>query len=369
MKAAYRAGEDDALALFARAPVIHLASIIGTGIGTGTGTGTSTGSAAGTGAGRPILRTLHGVVVDGRIAFHGGDHGDKVAVIGREAVLSAEEVIAEIPSHFIDPERACPATTYYRSAMARGVVRRVEDLDRKARVLQALMERFQPEGRHVPITAGDPRYRKSLETLLIAELVPDRLSAKHKLGQNRNARQIEQVMAGLWQRGEPGDLRAIRTLFEEHPGSPEPGFLRGPDGVALCCAPDRRDAGQVAEILAPQHWNEGLSPEVIARAHLGGAAWVVARDRTAGAVIATARASGDGARHAHVMDVVVVDAWRGQGLGAALMGLLLDHPALRSCANVQLRTRDAQRFYRRFGFATSPDRFDEMVMRRSVVGE
>ena len=351
MKAAYRAGEDDALALFARAPVIHMASVV----------------QSGSGSGRPILRTLHGVVVDGRIAFHGGDHGDKVAVIGREAVFSAEEVVAEIPSHFINPERACPATTYYRSAMAHGVIRRVDDLERKARVLEALMERFQPEGGYVPITAGDPRYRKSVASLLIAELVPDRLSAKHKLGQNRDGRQIEKVMAGLWQRGGPGDIRAIRVLFEEHPGSPEPGFLRGPDGVVLCCAPDRRDAGRVAEILAPQYWNQGVSPEAIIRAHLGAAAWVVARDRGTGAVIATARANGDGARHAHVMDVAVIDAWRGRGVGVALMDLLLDHPALRRCANVRLQTRDAQQFYERFGFAINPGRFDTMVLQRPGV--
>ena len=53
--------------------------------------------------------------------------------------------------YFSDGERACPATTLYRSAQAHGTLEEVTSRADKARVLQALMEKYQPEGKHVPI--------------------------------------------------------------------------------------------------------------------------------------------------------------------------------------------------------------------------
>ena len=58
--------------------------------------------------------------------FHGSPRGEKNAWIGREAVVTAHEIVAEIPSYFVDPRRACPATTFYESAQLRGVVNRLD---------------------------------------------------------------------------------------------------------------------------------------------------------------------------------------------------------------------------------------------------
>ena len=51
-----------------------------------------------------------------------------------------------------------------------------------------------------------------------------------------------------------------------------------------------------------------------------------------------------------IYDVIVAPAWRGRRVGQALVRLLLDHPALRTTANVLLGTRDAQSLYAKFGF-------------------
>src|SRR5437660_1948594 len=94
-KEIYRMDQAAARALLERAAVVRLATTAADG--------------------RPILRTVHGVLVDGAIAFHAAPVGEKMAGLGRPAVVAAEEVVAAIPSYFVDPERACPATTYYRS--------------------------------------------------------------------------------------------------------------------------------------------------------------------------------------------------------------------------------------------------------------
>jgi ribosomal protein S18 acetylase RimI-like enzyme/nitroimidazol reductase NimA-like FMN-containing flavoprotein (pyridoxamine 5'-phosphate oxidase superfamily) len=338
--------ERQAWALFARAPSVRFAGADE--------------------AGRPVLRTLSAAVLDGRLCFHGTDHGEKLGFMGRDAVASYDEVVAQIPSYWIHPELACPASTYYLSAMVEGRVERVDDLTHKARALSALMNHFQPEGGYAEIRPDDKRYIKVLETMMVAELVPTRVTAKHRLGQHRTRAQIERVLTGLWSRGAPADLRALRLIREAHPERPLPDFLRGPHDSVLCVAPDDDDARAVAALLVGNYWTEPFTPAQLAAAQLGSTAWVVAREQATGVVLASARAVSDRARFGYILDVIVREDLRGRGLGRALMRLLLDHPALRGLCTIGLRTRDAQALYREFGFTEPRPIGTEMVLLRGA---
>ncbi len=191
---------EDALALFRRAPSVHIA----------------TTSADGT----PVLRTVHGVVLDGAIAFHAAPAGEKMDTLGRRAVVGYDEIVAEIPSWFSDPERACPATTFYLSVQAHGTIDRVDEPVRKAAVLQALMTRFQPEGRHVPITHDSAMYRAAVNGILIAQVKLDRVDGKAKLGQNKKPEELARLIEKLRERAAPGDLRAIELIRAANPDVP-----------------------------------------------------------------------------------------------------------------------------------------------------
>jgi len=328
-KEIFRMDRAEAVGLLQRSEVVHLAST--------------------TADGAVVLRTVHGVVVRGALAFHGAPAGEKMEIVGREAVVSAEEVVAAIPSYFIDPERACPATTLYRSVQVHGRVVRVDDAEEKAEVLSALMHRFQPEGGHVPISAGDPLYKKAVAGIMVLKVSLEQLDGKAKLAQNRSPEERQRLMAKLWERGLDGDPAAIELMRAANPGTPLPEFLRAPEGVSLSVVLGPADAPVAAELLVDAYWNAGFSSEEIAAAHLGSAAWVGARDAQ-GVLIATARAIGDGAKRAWIYDVMIAAPWRGRGLGEALMRLLLDHPAVRGTRRVYLGTRDAQSFYERLGF-------------------
>lgn len=331
----FRASESLAWELFGRAPAVRFAAV-------------SSG-------GQPVLRTLNAVVLDGCLCFHGRDKGEKLGLIGRPALASYDEVVAEVPSYWLHPQLACPASTYYLSAIAEGRVERIADLQHKARVLSAMMERFQPEGGYDPIRADDRRYAVVLEKLLVARFVPERVTAKRKLGQHRSVAQIEHVLEGLWRRGRVSDLPAIRAVREAHPERPVPAFLRGPLGTVLCVAPDAQDARAVATLLEGQYWTHSFTLDRMSRAQVGSNAWVVARDGATGAVVASARAITDQARFGYVLDVVVRSDLRGQGFGTALMRLLLDHPAVRGLHSLVLRTRDAHPLYEKFGFECRSD--------------
>jgi nitroimidazol reductase NimA-like FMN-containing flavoprotein (pyridoxamine 5'-phosphate oxidase superfamily)/GNAT superfamily N-acetyltransferase len=327
---------DDAWQMFARATSVRFAGVC---------------------EGRPVLRTLSAVVSDGAICVHGADDGEKLGLLG-PVIASCEEIVAQVASYWVHPELACPASTYYLSAIAEGELKRVDDLDRKAAIMGALMSRFQPEGGYVPLT-HDKRYAKVLESLLIAELRPTKLSAKHKLGQHRTKKQAESILEGLWQRGGPGDTRAIRLIRDAHPDAPC--FRSGPEQSVLDVSPTVEDARQVARLLEGQYWTGGFSLEQLAQSQLNSDAWIVARLGTE--VVASARAVTDGVRLAWIMDVIVHPAKRGLGYGRALMQLLMEHPALRTATRMRLRTRSPE-FYGRLGFVKAEPAQDEMSFTR-----
>lgn len=313
------------------------------------------------GDGFVLQKIWHSVVVGDSLVFHAGRHGEKQQLLERECVVTAQQVVANVPSYFIDPELACPATTYYRSAQLRGRLERVVELDEKFEVLRHLMQRYQPEGGFEPLASGR-RYDDVVRGLLVMRLRCREITGKAKLGQNRGRRDIENVLLGLWNRGTPGDLAAIDAIRRAHPARLDPEFLRAPASVELVCAPTRADSRGAADLLVNQYWTEGESHEVLARAQRESDAWVVARCGTA--VVATARSVGDGVRWAHVKDVAVAARARGAGLGDRIVRLLMNHPRVRNARRVHLATRDAVDFYARHGFRRCPSDFYEMIRER-----
>ncbi len=300
--------------------------------------------------GQPLLRALHGVVTaEGTLAFHSGRIGEKVALIDREVVVSAHEVIAQIPSYFTDPNRACPATTLYFSAQAKGTLRAVEDVTRKADILQNLMERFQPEGRHTPLEAEHPLYKKAIKALLVYEVSLDRISGKAKMAQNKKAKHRQRIMEGLWTRGLPRDLRAIDAIGTTNPDTIWPTAWNLPEGLRPTVHVNDELCAQAVSALRDTYWRAGQSEQEIMKTLQTSNARVGLVD-SQGQLVAFARAVSDGPGRAWIYDVLVQENHRGQGLGTTIMRLLLTHPAVRQARSIMLGTRDAQPFYKRLGF-------------------
>lgn len=332
-KAIYRGTGDAARALFANADVIHLATT--------------------SNEGRPILRTLNAVVVDGALAFHGAPAGEKMEGLGKVAVVSAERIVASIPSYFLDAERACPATTYYVSAQAHGTLAEVTDPTKKARILGALMGKYQPERGHVPIDAAHPLYAKAIRGLLVAEVSLEAVDGKEKLGQNRTPEERVRVLEHLWRRGAPADVEAIALIVRRFPDLPTPAFLRHAGEVRLQCALASDEHDDAVALLEDAYWLTDLPGSTIRKAIATSTATVGARDAQ-GNLVAFARAVSDH-RIAWIYDVMIAPSHRGRGLGRRLMELLLDHPAVRAARGVRLSTRDAMDFYRPLNFVLTSE--------------
>lgn len=338
----------EAIAILARAPFVRIATT--------------------TTRGEPVLRSMNAAVLGDRLVFHGAPVGEKTEALGREAVVAAEEIVASLPSYFVDPERACPATTLYRSVQAHGTLDEVDDPRDKARALEALLAKHQPEGGFVPIAHDHPLYQKTVASLLVVSVSLERLDGKAKLAQNRTPEEQRRIASSLWRRGDEGDAAAAFAVVSANPKTPLPDFLRAPGGLRLDGGRGS-DAEACADLLGDAYWNDRFTRDEIVRSHLESRAWVVARDE-GGRVVASARAISDGAKCAWIYDVVVAPELRGKGVGDAVVRVLLDHPAVRRARFVRLGTQDAMRFYEKMGFIETsalpprPYRSTDMVLVR-----
>jgi GNAT superfamily N-acetyltransferase len=83
----------------------------------------------------------------------------------------------------------------------------------------------------------------------------------------------------------------------------------------------------------------------------------------AGRQVAFGRVVTDFVRFGHVLDVFVLQEFRGRGIGKLLMSSMLAHPALSTVVRFTLGTADAHGLYAQFGFTATanPERQMELI--------
>ena len=110
--------------------------------------------------------------------------------------------------------------------------------------------------------------------------------------------------------------------------------------------PARLDLDAVHGLLATSYWAQGRSRELLRTAFQNSLClnlWSGVRQ------IGFCRAVTDYATFTWLCDVIVAEAFRGQGLGKWMVRCLIEHPKLQTC-NQALATRDAHSLYERCGF-------------------
>ncbi|MNI84708.1 hypothetical protein D3C73_1416350 [compost metagenome] len=88
----------------------------------------------------------------------------------------------------------------------------VEELTEKAAVMSLFMQKLQPEGGYVPITADNPKYRPRLKGVALVRIVPEELTAKFKFGQNLKEEERAGVTQGLAGRNGPRDAETLDMM-------------------------------------------------------------------------------------------------------------------------------------------------------------
>lgn len=110
--------------------------------------------------------------------------------------------------------------------------------------------------------------------------------------------------------------------------------------------PERMDFDATCRLLWSTYWAAARSAEVIResmRNSLNFALFSRAEQ------VGFARVVTDFSTVGYLCDVILADDHRGAGLGKWLLSTILEHPSLAGC-RIDLFTRDAQDFYRQYGF-------------------
>jgi len=153
-------------------------------------------------------------VYDGRVLWHGAVAGERFECLKKnpKAAFSAVSLQAYLPSHFTSEESAMGASVAFQSVIVRGACKIIEDPEEKCRILNLLMDKYQPEGMYKKITPKDPLYEKILQATAVYALFPEEMVGKFKLAQNKNEVDRLKIINKLKERGSPADLRIAEEI-------------------------------------------------------------------------------------------------------------------------------------------------------------
>jgi uncharacterized protein len=160
--------------------------------------------------GVPVNFVWHG----GAICFHGAREGRKAGAIAKnpKASFLVVKPYSLIPSYFSDTRAACPATQFFASAHIAGSVMIVEDDSEKCGILNAIMQKLQPDGGYEPIDAANPIYTKMVAQTAVWKLTPTHTSMKVKAGQNLTDERKASIINQLANRGSELDKATIEVI-------------------------------------------------------------------------------------------------------------------------------------------------------------
>jgi GNAT superfamily N-acetyltransferase len=135
------------------------------------------------------------------------------------------------------------------------------------------------------------------------------------------------------------------------------------DGFLISTDPSRIDLDLVHAFLRDIYWCAGIPRDTVWKGIENSITFGVYEDDARAAATTQKRAMQfgfarvvtDRATFAYLTDVFILDNYRGRGLSAWLMEIILEHPDLQGLRRFCLLTRDAHGLYAKFGFKPLPD--------------
>ena len=124
--------------------------------------------------GFPVIKPVNFLYWDGKIYIHSSTKGEKIRDIrrGSPVCFEVDEPIAYAPA----TGPACMAGYYYRSVIIKGMAAVLTDRDEKLKVLERLMEKYQPEGGYGAIP------EEFLKKTAVIEISIREITGKERLG-------------------------------------------------------------------------------------------------------------------------------------------------------------------------------------------
>jgi nitroimidazol reductase NimA-like FMN-containing flavoprotein (pyridoxamine 5'-phosphate oxidase superfamily) len=124
--------------------------------------------------GFPVIKPVNFLYLDGRIYLHSSAKGEKIEDIQRGSPVCFE---VDDPIAYVNASTsACQASYYFRSVIIKGKAAFVKGRDKKVKILERMMEKYQPE-RNDGEMPGE-----ILEKTAVIEILIKEITGKENLG-------------------------------------------------------------------------------------------------------------------------------------------------------------------------------------------
>jgi len=124
--------------------------------------------------GFPVIKPVNFLYLDGKIYLHSSTKGEKIEDMQRGSPVCFE--VDDPVAYVVAGASACEASYYYRSILIKGKAAFVKDRDKKMRILERMMEKYQPE------RTGREMSEEILEKTAVIEILVKEITGKENLG-------------------------------------------------------------------------------------------------------------------------------------------------------------------------------------------
>jgi nitroimidazol reductase NimA-like FMN-containing flavoprotein (pyridoxamine 5'-phosphate oxidase superfamily) len=131
--------------------------------------------------GYPQIIPMNFVYNDGAIYMHSHPFGEKLENIRHNPNVGFEvdQHVCFLPSYYFHPTDASQADTLYISVVIKGKAEIVHGKEEKAIALNALMVKYQKEGKYETLDSNMP----SVHEVAVIKVIPKEMRGKYKIGQ------------------------------------------------------------------------------------------------------------------------------------------------------------------------------------------
>ena len=160
--------------------------------------------------GYPQIIPMNFVFLNDAIYMHSHTKGEKLDnVRNNEKVgFEVDRELEFLPSYFEDPKDASLADTLYISVVIKGRGIIVENREEKTLALNALMKKYQPEGRYESIKPD----MEVLDEVSIIKVAPESMRGKYKIGQSLQKGAREELAKKILDRNSATSKETLRIM-------------------------------------------------------------------------------------------------------------------------------------------------------------
>ena len=166
--------------------------------------------------GYPQIIPMNFVFINDSVYMHSHTKGEKLDNIKRNLKVGFEvdRNLEFLPSYFFDPNDASVADTLYISVVIKGKARIIMDVEEKVLALNALMKKYQPEGKYEPMNKS----MEVLEAVAVIKITPKEMNGKYKIGQNMSKQERVELAEHILNRNSktaPDTLEVMGFVVDE----------------------------------------------------------------------------------------------------------------------------------------------------------